>query len=63
MTENDWIMEVLGDIISFSKKNGLPKIAEILLDAEIIAYAELLSKNGNVKYLHSTNLHPRRKNL
>lgn len=52
MSEYDWIIEVLGDIIEFADKNNLTRIKKALLDAEFIASAEL-QEGSNVHYLRA----------
>ncbi len=38
---NDWIIDVLADLRSFSRKNGLPGLAEQLDDTILLAAAEI----------------------
>lgn len=38
---NDWILDVLTDLRTFARDNGLPELAERLDDAQLVAVAEL----------------------
>ena len=40
---NDWILDVLTDLRSFARANGLPKLAEQLDDTALLAACELAS--------------------
>jgi hypothetical protein len=40
---NDWILDVLADLQSFARKNGMDALAEQLGDTKIIAAAEVMS--------------------
>jgi len=40
---NDWILDVLADLQSFARTNGLTVLAEQLGDTKLIAAAEILS--------------------
>jgi len=42
---NDWIIDVLADLNSFAKSNGLPVLAKQLEDTAILASVELASHN------------------
>lgn len=41
--KNDWIIDVLADLNSFAKSNGLPKLAKQLEETAILASVELAS--------------------
>lgn len=43
---NDWILDVLADLRTFARENGLPQLAEGLGEASRIAAAELASRQG-----------------
>jgi hypothetical protein len=38
---NDWILDVLADLRTFARENGLPELAERLDDAQQVAVAEI----------------------
>ena len=40
---NDWIIDVLADLNSFAKSNGLPALAKQLEETAILASVELAS--------------------
>ncbi len=46
---NDWILDVLKDLKTFAKKNGLTALAEQLDDTALIAAAEISSNEGAVQ--------------
>lgn len=41
--QHDWILDVLADLKTFAKSNGLPTLAEQLDDTTLIAAAEIAS--------------------
>lgn len=43
---NDWILDVLSDLRTFARSNGLPALASQLDDATLIAATELASQEG-----------------
>lgn len=45
MMKNDWILDVLTDLRSVATANGLPKLAEQLDDAVLMAACELASSS------------------
>ncbi|MEP1768227.1 MAG: hypothetical protein ABJJ53_16505 [Sulfitobacter sp.] len=45
MEKNEWVIEVLRDMIKFSERNKLFKTTEALLDAEFAAYSELMERS------------------
>lgn len=42
----DWILDVLCDLKSFAKSNGLPSLAEQLDDTSLVAAAEIAQVAG-----------------
>lgn len=64
---NEWILDVLADLKTFARNNGLSSVASGLDDLTIVAAAELASKDeiatpgsvqqevGNVGYLLRAN--------
>ena len=44
--QNDWIIDVLADLNSFALTNGMPKLAEQLESAALVASVELASAFG-----------------
>jgi predicted transcriptional regulator len=47
---NDWIIDVISDLKSFAKNNGLPALARQLDDAVAIAAMEIASNEGGVSH-------------
>ncbi|KEJ88022.1 hypothetical protein [Sulfitobacter donghicola] len=45
MKKNEWVIDVLRDMIEFSERNKLFKTTEALLDAEFAAYSELMASS------------------
>ncbi len=43
---HDWILDVLADLKTYARKNGLSALAEELDDATLIAAAEIASGEG-----------------
>lgn len=43
---NDWILDVLADLKTYAKKNGLSALADQLEDASLVAAAEIASLEG-----------------
>ncbi|MDJ0827641.1 MAG: hypothetical protein QNJ16_19290 [Rhodobacter sp.] len=43
---NDWILDVLADLKTYAKKNGLSVLAEQLEDTALVAAAEIASMEG-----------------
>ncbi len=41
---HDWILDVLADLQTFAKANGMPTLAAQLTDASFVAEAEITSK-------------------
>ena len=41
---HDWILDVLADLQTFARANGLPTLAAQLTDASFVARAEIASK-------------------
>jgi hypothetical protein len=44
--KNDWIIDVLADLNSFAKSNGLPELAKQLEETAILASVELASHSA-----------------
>ena len=44
---NEWILDVLADLKTFARENGLPAVAHGLDDLTIVAAAEIASSEGN----------------
>ena len=44
---NDWILDVLADLKTYAKKNGLPALADQLDETLLIAATETASTEGN----------------
>jgi hypothetical protein len=45
--QHDWILDVLADLTTFARRNGLTTLAEELDDAQLVAAAEIgLSARG-----------------
>ncbi len=43
---NDWILDVLADLKTYAKKNGLPALADQLDETLLIAATEIASAEG-----------------
>lgn len=43
---NDWILDVLADLKTYAKKNGLPALADQLDETMLIAATEVSSSEG-----------------
>jgi len=39
--KSDWILDVLADLRIFAAENELPRLAEHLIDAELLAHTEI----------------------
>ena len=44
---NDWVLDVLSDLRRHALANGLPKLAETLDEAVLVAATEIASKEGS----------------
>ncbi|MGR3435525.1 MAG: hypothetical protein ACU0CO_11660 [Shimia sp.] len=42
--DDNWIIDVMGDLRAFARANGLPRLAEHLDDAILVGIAETASK-------------------
>ncbi len=51
--KNDWIIDVLADLNSFAKSNGLPALAKQLEETAILASVELASHNAGASIVDS----------
>jgi hypothetical protein len=52
--KRDWILDVLADLRIFAVENDLPRLAEHLIDAELLAHTEICQiqrSNVNAKPL------------
>ena len=59
--KQDWILDVLFDLRSFARANGMPALAAQLDDATFVAQAELaLLAEGNTFGLRGTHAAPGR---
>ncbi|SFE30712.1 hypothetical protein [Roseivivax sediminis] len=45
--KHDWIINVLSDLGTFSRQNGLHALASQLEDAKFVAHAEIASRTGD----------------
>jgi len=45
--QNEWILDVLADLRTFARKNGLGVLAEQIDDTRLVAAAELASKGAS----------------
>lgn len=57
--QNEWILDVLADLRTFARQNGLGELAEQIDDTRLVAAAELASKSapareGTIGYERST---------
>jgi len=54
---NDWILDVLADLRTFARDNGLPALAERVDDAQQVAVEEIARKarGGPVLVMASTS--------
>ncbi len=43
---NDWILDVIADLKTYAKKNGLPALADQLDETLLIAATEIASAEG-----------------
>ncbi|WP_420557133.1 hypothetical protein [Roseovarius sp.] len=43
--QNEWILDVLADLRTFARQNGLAELAEQIDDTRLVAAAELVSKS------------------
>jgi hypothetical protein len=44
---NEWILDVLADLKTFARNNGLPAVAHGLDDLSVVAAAEIASTEGD----------------
>jgi hypothetical protein len=54
----DWILDVLTDLKTFAKSNGLPALAEQLDDTSLLAAAEIAQVAGDQTGGFLTNAEP-----
>jgi len=50
--QDDWILDVLADLRAFAAANQLPRLAEQLDDAALIALAEMSAKREGIGQTH-----------
>jgi len=56
--KRDWILDVLADLRIFAAENDLPRLAEHLIDAELLAHAEVCkSQRSNVNAKPAGTVH------
>lgn len=51
MANDEWILEVLSDMIKFSKENSSARITEALLDTEFVVHSEFRARVGDGHHL------------
>ncbi|MEH6832916.1 MAG: hypothetical protein V7661_18965, partial [Sulfitobacter sp.] len=47
MRDHSWLLEVLEDIANYAQLNGLSKLSEVVLDAEVVAVLEIYQAQRN----------------
>ncbi|MBV0913002.1 hypothetical protein [Anianabacter salinae] len=52
---NDWIIDVLADLRSYARQNGLPSLALHLDDAALVAAAEIATSERKAPHLAIVN--------
>jgi len=52
---NDWILDVLADLKTYAKKNGLPALADQLDETLLVAATEIASSEGEAPQVAMQN--------